>query len=99
MFGFKGSAATKAAISTGVKSLQVKQILFLKSIADATYDSAVILRYIGKNLTFTPAGLAVASNKYSTLNSYDFNGYVNKKIVTMSGFAVSEKTTPDTGPQ
>ena len=83
-----GSSVTSAkskliegATGAGVKNIQVKQTLYLKSIADSTYDSAAILKYIGRNLVFTPTGLAVNQAGVDTTNSagykrYNFDGSV-----------------------
>lgn len=73
-----GSGLIKNAMSNNVKSLQVKQTMFLKSIADATLDSAQVLRYIGKNLIFTPSGLGVNTS---------VAGYENKVYAMGSGTA------------
>ena len=53
-----GSSSTSRA-AANTKNIQAKQTLFLKSIADSTHDSAVILRYLGKNFVFTKNGLLV----------------------------------------
>lgn len=58
----KRSKLVENASKDSVKDMQVKKTLFLKSIADSTYDSAVILKYVGENLIFTDKGLAVNNN-------------------------------------
>ena len=81
-----GSSITSArsklindATGPGVKNIQVKQTLFLKSIADSTYDSAAILKYIGRNLNFTQHGLAVySSSTDDKYERYSFKGELTK---------------------
>jgi hypothetical protein len=87
-----GSSLIKNAMSNNVKSLQVKQTMFLKSIADATLDSAQVLRYIGKNLIFTPSGLGVNTGVAGYDNKvYAMAGTAAGKDEIVSGFGVVKK--------
>jgi len=77
----RNSNLVNKAAGTSVKSIQVKQTLFLKSIADSTYDTAIVLRYIGKNLNFTTSGLAVKDSTGNAITGaimYDLNGLAYK---------------------
>ena len=53
-----------SAMSSNV-DLETKEILFLKSAADSTYDAAMILKYIGRNLIFSDKGLHVSDKVIS----------------------------------
>jgi hypothetical protein len=56
------NAALQQASSSSIKNIQVKQTLYLKAIAEATLDSATVLKYIGRNLIFDRKGLFVYQN-------------------------------------
>jgi hypothetical protein len=80
-----------------VRNLQVRQSIYLKSIAESTLDSAKYLKFIGTNLVFTEKGLAVAPNylsnaKLMTLSGKPLTG--NEK--TVSGFGVISASATNT---
>lgn len=68
----RSTSLIDAASGSTVKNVQSKQALYLKSIANSTFDSATLLKYVGKNLIFTNTGLAVTiGNKTAKLYTLD----------------------------
>lgn len=45
--------------SSNIRDIETKKALYLKSIANSTYDTAIILKYIANNLIFNVKGLAI----------------------------------------
>lgn len=84
------SNLVSGAMSGNVKNLQVKQTMFLKAIADATFDSAQVLKYIGRNLIFTSSGLGVNTGVSGGM-IYELGSNTATKN-TVSGFKVLPNT-------
>lgn len=83
------SQITKAASDSKIKSLPVKQTMYLKAIADSTYDAAKILNYIGKNLMFSEKGLITTTvSGPQTGKIYGMDGKAAETGKIVSGFDV-----------
>ena len=83
--------ASKVASSITVKNMQIKQIIYLQSISDSSYDSKVILEYIGRNLVFTESGLLTNEKEISNVKLYDIDGKETKdEVINNLGIAVRQ---------
>ena len=84
---FIGGSNLVNATADTAKNIQEKQVIYLKSIAESTYDSAAILKYIGTNLLFTPTGLGVNIAHGQKTALYDLSG---KEAKDASGSPVTK---------
>ena len=73
LLGVSGSSLVNATADSA-KNIQEKQVIYLKSIAESTYDSAAILKYIGNNLIFSTNGLVVNTTSGITGTLYNIGG-------------------------
>jgi hypothetical protein len=80
--------------ASNVKNVQLRQSIYLKSIAESTLDSAKYLRYIGNNLIFTRKGLATTSldtTQAANAKLYGLGGG-QTDFSAMSGFGALSST-------